>query len=259
MGLFILANISTDINNVCIICPQAETTIFSDDLKTSDINSLNYGTRYGPDSIDPHCAVDPWSFNVIEQVVETLFSYDFSDPELSIIPRLASDYGVWSPDGLNYTIPLKTGVIFHDGTSFNATAVKWSFDRLAYFMNISGTLPSSTSRYINSYLYQWHDGTPIIKRTEVINLYTVRFILNRPFGALEALLCYTGSGILAPSSTSFTDYISLSTGDLIGTGPFEYDQYINGIGVEFHAFENYWAGMANIINLNFTIINDEEI
>ena len=72
-AFLILTLILTNINEINLIYTPEEKKIFSDDLKPSDINSLNYGTRYGPDSIDPHCAVDPWSFNVIEQVVETLF------------------------------------------------------------------------------------------------------------------------------------------------------------------------------------------
>ena len=104
---------------------------------TGEIASqLRYGTATEPVELDPHYSWDGASINVIDQVCEGLFTYDFSDPELSIIPNLASSFGTWSFDKINYTIPLRIGIKFHDGTPFNATAVKWSFDRLNYFSNV---------------------------------------------------------------------------------------------------------------------------
>jgi len=217
---------------------------------------LIFGTMMGPDSIDPHDAWDTYSSNVMDQVVETLLSYDFSAPDLAVIPRLATNLGIWSVDNLNYTVTLRTGVIFHDGTSFNASVVQWNFNRLAHFMNVTGMLPPGEWPTIIDQMYRWEDGTPIINRTEVINLNTIKFVLNRPYGVFDALLCFSGSGIVSPASTPGTEYIDLETGDLIGTGPFEYDYYILHDEVKFHAFENYWAGAAEIKDLTFKVISD---
>jgi peptide/nickel transport system substrate-binding protein len=221
-------------------------------------NNLIVGATYGPNTIDPHNALAQISFNVIDQVIETLYTYDLGDPNLPIIPRLASDYGTWSPDGLNYTIPLNSGITFHDGSPFNASTVQWNFDRLNWFLNVSGTLWDNTSKTIMYELYEWPDGTPIINRVEVINSNTVRFILNRKFGAFKDLLCFSGSGILSPSSTSSTEYIALSTGNVVGTGPYMYDHYIMDTEVKLHAYENYWRGMAMIENITFSIIQNSD-
>jgi ABC-type transport system substrate-binding protein len=225
-------------------------------LKTSQTTSLIIGVRSGPFSLDPHDAWDHGSFNVIEQVCEGLFTYNLSHPNKEIIPRLASDYGTWSNDGLNYTVPLRQDIIFHDGTSFNATAVKWSFDRLAYLMNATGDLPSSSLlSYIES-VYRWPDGTPIINKTEEIDLYNVKFVLNKPFGGFEALLCFSGSYILSPLSTPFSTFIDLNSGKLVSTGPFSYDEFIASISVTFHAFDSYWRTNSTITNLILKIIPD---
>jgi hypothetical protein len=60
---------------------------------------------------------------------------------------------------------------------------------------------------------------------------------------------------MSPLSTLPENYINL-TGDLVGTGPFVYDEYIENVEVNFHAYENYWAGAAQIDVLKFIIISD---
>ncbi|MFX1250353.1 MAG: ABC transporter substrate-binding protein, partial [Promethearchaeota archaeon] len=203
------------------------------------------GVAHGPYEIDPHNTRDPISYQTIDQVCEGLYGYNYSDPEMAIIPYLATGDGIWSPDGLNYTIPLRSGVTFHDGTSFNASAVKFTFDRLAYLMdNDMATVED---------LYNFRDGTPIINRTEVIDTYTIKFILNAPYAPLQALLCFSGSYILSPTSTPATTIIDTETGDLVGTGPFVYDDYIPDVEVNFHAYDDYWQGIADIELMKFKI------
>ncbi|MFW9827719.1 MAG: ABC transporter substrate-binding protein [Candidatus Thorarchaeota archaeon] len=229
-------------------------------IKTDDQNpqlntipSLVFGTGSGPITIDPHKAWDSASVNVIDQVVETLFTYDLTDPYNVIVPRLAKSLGKWSRDYLTYTVKLQTDINFHDGRSFDGYAVWWNFERLKYFINVIGT-PFE-------WLYKWPDDTPIINSVEyAIGSDEVRFVLNRPFAAFEALLCFTGSGMISPNPDFFTEEITL-TGDLNGTGPFIYDGYIPGDEenygeVNFHAYENYWDGLANIEYLKFLIIED---
>ncbi|MHA2087215.1 MAG: ABC transporter substrate-binding protein, partial [Promethearchaeota archaeon] len=220
-----------------------------------------YGTRYGPSDIDPHNAWNVASFEVINQVLETLFCLNLSDPSFPIIPKLASDFGTWAgpnPDGTwNYTVPLKSGVLFHDGTPFNATAVNFSFSRLNYFVENSLTQFET--------LYKYHDIPDdteklILNRTEIIGDYTIRFILNEKYVPFEALLTFPGSSILSPTSTPLTTFIDTNTGDIVGTGPFVYDEYdnINNF-VSFHANEDYRDGKADIDTLKFIIISDPDV
>ena len=216
----------------------------------SDIFKLIYGTSDGPSSLDPQDCWYSASSAVIDQVCEGLFGYNLSDPDLAIIPKLATN-GTWS--GNNYTISLRQGVVFHDGTKFNATAVNFTFNRLAYFMENSLAVAST--------LYEYYDvGTssmlPLINHTEIIDEYTIKFVMNKPYGLIEALLCFPGSYILSPASTNATGVIDTLSG--IGTGPFVYDYYIEDDEVKFHAFENYWAGKPNITILKFSIIKDPQ-
>ncbi|MFX1599141.1 MAG: ABC transporter substrate-binding protein, partial [Promethearchaeota archaeon] len=204
-------------------------------------------------NLDPQNAWDSNSFNLINQVCEGLFKHNLSDPDYGIVPQLAEDYGTWNDN--NYTISLKTGITFHDGTSFNATAVKFTFDRLTYLINNSMAAAGS--------LYEYYDldlgmNVPIINKTEIVNENTVKFVLNKPYGIFETLLCFPASYILSPTSTPPTEVINDTIGDLIGTGPFDYDHIIINKEVKLHAFENYWAGKANITVLQFLVIPDAQ-
>ncbi len=234
------------------------TLLFNANGEASQDNNdfvLIFGASSSPVDLDPQYAWDSASIDVIDQVCEGLYTYNLSDPELAIIPSLAIVDGTWTINGLIYTVPLRQGVTFHDGTKFNATAVKWTFDRLAYLMNATGTLPASVGVTQFKDLYK-NKNMPIINNTVIIDEYTVGFVLNTPFTPFQALLCFSGSYILSPTSTNATGYIDMATGDLVGTGPFVYDSYTEDVEVKFHAFENYWDGAPNVNNLTFSIINN---
>ena len=200
-------------------------------------------------SIDPLYNPDPNYVNgmVLDQVTEGLFAYNQNAKNSPIIPNLALDRE-WSPDGLNLTCSLRERVIFHDGTPFNATAVKWNFDRLYRFTKTM----SIDDIWVWSYMYFLSDSRPIINETVVINENTIRFVLNMPYVPLLALLATWQSYILSPSSTPENDFIDTLTGELIGTGPFklgfvEWDPYWEYSGkITIVANKNYWGGEPSI-------------
>ncbi len=213
------------------------------------------GIPYGPANLDLHDAWDANSFHVIEQVCEGLFAYNLSDPDHSIIPNLALS-GSWNPTGTEYTCVLRQGVTFHDGATFNADAVIFTWNRLNWALNETGTNTDHVSVFES--LYTFPDGRPIVSNIIKNNDYNVTFVLNDPYVPFEALLCFSGSFMLSPSSTPPTSYIDTLTGDLVGTGPFVYDNYTLDTEVNFHAFDSYWKGKANITNMKFVqIVNPD--
>ncbi len=80
------------------------------------------------ESLDPGSVSDGESSRVTHQVLETLV--DFEEDSFELKPGLAHDWEM-SDDGLTYTFHLEEDVKFHDGTDFNAEAVKVNFDRFA--------------------------------------------------------------------------------------------------------------------------------
>jgi len=75
---------------------------------------------------DPYDANDTLSQAMAKSFYEGLFGFDRN---MKLIPVLAESYTV-SNDGLVYTVKLKHDIKFHDGTDFNAEAVKANFDRV---------------------------------------------------------------------------------------------------------------------------------
>ena len=75
---------------------------------------------------DPYDANDTLSQAVAKSFYQGLFGFD---KDMKMVPVLAESYTA-SKDGLVYTVKLKSGIKFHDGTPFNADAVKVTFERV---------------------------------------------------------------------------------------------------------------------------------
>jgi len=265
--LAVLAVASIIGNGVLLLQPE---TVIAPDLGVT----LVMGTSRGPVDLDPQYAWDSASSDVIEQVTEGLFSYNLSDPSLGLIPQLALA-GAWgsgaNADGTyNYTVWLREGVYFHDGTRFNATAVKWSFDRLLNLMDLGITQIAELYEY---YVETVIDNAtadpvtykdivkPIINDTVILDEYVFQFKLNCEYGPFQALLCFSASSILSPTAHAddFGSLLETATADLVGTGPFVYDKTETGVEVIMHAFDYYWGGRAQIDTLIYSIITDAQI
>src|SRR5215211_6393750 len=74
-------------------------------------------------SLDPVNATDGESFRATRQVFDTLL--DFAPESFDLIPALATEIPEPEDGGRSYTLKLRDGVKFHDGTDFNADAVKF--------------------------------------------------------------------------------------------------------------------------------------
>jgi len=217
--------------------------------------TLVFGTMYIVVDLDPQGSWDSASMDVIDQVCEGLLAYDFFDANLEIGPQLATSKGTWNPAGDEYTILLRDDVTFHDGTHFNASAVEFTWDRMEWALNSTGTNMIDITIIEELYVFP-EDGKPIVNHTVINSEYNVTFILNRPYLAFEALLCFEGSYILSPTSTPDDRYLDTATDDLVGTGPYEYDSTEAAVEVLLHRYDDYYETVAPIENLVFSEITD---
>ncbi len=183
---------------------------------------LRFGLRTEPDNLDP--AVTPWavSHRVMMHVYDTLVWQDPGD--LGFKPGLAESWQV-SPDGLAYTFKLRRGARFHDGTPFNAAAVKFTFDRIADPETKSGFAATLLGPYA---------GADLIDEQTI----RVRFkVASAGFldGASQAFL-----GIVSPAAVrqQGKDFGQRP----VGTGPFIFKEWVRQDHITLERNPDYqWA------------------
>ncbi|MHA1499801.1 MAG: ABC transporter substrate-binding protein, partial [Promethearchaeota archaeon] len=152
---------------------------------------------------------------------------------------------------------LREGILFHDGTPFNAVAAKWNLDRLLYLTNCTGTNTGAVA--ITQTLWMFPDGvTPIINNVATVGTYNISITLNGAYVPLLSTLSYINAGMISPTAhaSEATSFIDLTTGQPIGTGPFRYEYFVPGVEVRFTRWDNYWKGPAYFEEMIFVIFYD---
>ncbi len=195
----------------------------------------------GPAVLDPADSWDSVSNDMIRHVCDNLWYYDLYDPDFALEMRLAAEYPTWDATMTELTVILRENVFFHDGTPFDAEAVKFTFDRITYFLNWTGDLPGTSHVCDPSSLFFDMRGRPILNKTIINDDFNITFVLNNPNGVFIPLLSYDACAILSAETTSATEYLELGTDILVGTGPFEYVRYIAGEELKFKRFDLYWG------------------
>jgi len=189
---------------------------------------LTIAMEYDPSTLDPLGMTDTPAANVFMHVAESLFRLD-PDGELEYV--LAEDFEA-SDDGLEYTISLRQGVDFHDGTPFNAEAAKWNLIRFRDEASFGPTLLEAVSDI------------------EVVDEYTIRIHLSDPFGPLLSHLAHSFTGFLSP--TAVDDGVDYP----VGTGPFEYVRWIPDTELVLERNPNYWGEGPYLDELVFLPISE---
>lgn len=215
--------------------------------------------------LDPQYAYDTASSAVIENVCEALYQINWSDPSYPTVPLLATALPTISTNGLEYTIPLRTGVEFHDGTVFNAITAKWTFDRYNFFINWSGndylpapfnvSLPISVLPTQTGILFETAGGLPLINRTEITAPYEIKVVLNEKKASFMALLGFYGMSMLSPNHAPANRYY-YNYEKLVGTGPYELSFILADVEQKIIAFEDYWQGVPQVESAVWVILDD---
>jgi peptide/nickel transport system substrate-binding protein len=168
---------------------------------------VRYGLTLSPSGIDPHVNASSELGIPLTSVYDTLV---YLDPETrGFVPGLAERWEI-SEDGLAYTFYLKEAK-FHDGTAFDADAVRFNLDRIT-----SADLKSQKA----AFMLGPYD------RTEVVDKSTVRIVLKQPFAPLLDSLSQVYLGMASPSAVQKwgTEYQLHQ----VGTGPFVMADYMPG-------------------------------
>jgi peptide/nickel transport system substrate-binding protein len=196
--------------------------------------TLNF--RLGPEQLDPQIENSSSGQRALDSMFDKLVDLD---AELNVVPQLAHDWEV-SDDGLDYTFHLEEGVTFHDGTPFNAEAVKFTFERVLD--------PEFGSPFLGDYT--------MIDSIEVVDDSTVVFHLQYPHGPFVRRLGVGQASIISPTAVQKwgEDFGSHA----VGTGPFMLEEYVPNERVVLLRNEGYWQGPPALEKVTFTFISEEQ-
>jgi len=146
-------------------------------------------------------------------------------------PQLAERWET-SADGRTWTFHLRRGVKFHDGTPFNAAAVK---EGIARVVN-----PELKLRQASKFAG--------ITSVDVVNEHTIRLTTNRPLGALPGNLSHqAGGSIQSPAAAKAGKFP-------VGTGPYRFVEYVPDERLVLAANKDYWGGAPSLDRLVFRIV-----
>jgi peptide/nickel transport system substrate-binding protein len=178
--------------------------------------TLNIAMADDSDILDPTIARTYVSRIIFEGLCDKLFDID---ENLNVVPQLALSYNYETPTSL--VLHLRPGVLFQDGTKFDAAAV-------AYTLTRHLTMSGSTRRAEISSL----------DRTEIIDPLTIRLVLKAPSAPFISQLTDRAGMIVSPKAAA-------AEGANFGnhpvcTGPFSFAERVAQDHVTLDRFPGYW-------------------
>jgi peptide/nickel transport system substrate-binding protein len=184
-----------------------------------------------PDQLDPHKTSAYFSFEVLENVFDTLVE---PDADLEMRPALAESWDI-SPDQLSWTFHLRRGVAFHDGSPFTADDVVFSYRRI-----IDEQLAN---------VDKFSAVTDVSARDPA----TVVIRVKQPTpNLLTNIGGFKGMAIVSRRNVESGQIAT----NPIGTGPFAFAGQKSGDSITLKANPSYWAGPPKVSGVTFRFISE---
>ncbi|MGD6834883.1 glutathione ABC transporter substrate-binding protein [Sutcliffiella halmapala] len=189
-------------------------------------------------TLDPHGMNDTATTNATTQLFDRLTEYAADG---SVVPALAESFE--AVDDTTWEFKLKEGVKFHDGTDFNADAVKMTIERI-----IDPEFASPRAVVLN-----------MITEVVVVDDYTVQFKTEKPFAPLPAHLAHNAGSIIAPSAIEEENSGGKKVSENpVGTGPFKFVSWSTGSEMIFEKNADYWGEKkAAVDTLKFVVVPEQ--
>lgn len=185
-------------------------------------------------SLDPQLettAPGAWIYQLILEPLVTMGA------DMKVKPLLATGWRTISPTRMRFT--LRKDVKFHDGTPFNAQAVKFTFDR-AFDARNPG---------------RWASIAGPIKGAEVVDDTTVDIVTTEPYAPLLYSVAMVYAGIASPTAVQRlgADFSRRP----VGTGPFKFEEWRTNDRISVVRNDDYWGPRANLDRMVFRVIPEE--
>ena len=176
-----------------------------------------------PRGLDPGIADEGESSKVNVQMYEGLLAYKKDSSQVE--GCLAKSWDI-SEDGLEYIFYLQEGVKFHDGTDFDAEAVKYNVERQ--------TIYKTEDMAYADFVYG------VVERVEAVDKYTVKMILKEPCTPfLNNLAMAMGAPMVSPAACEKYDNNLME--HPVGTGPYKFVRWDKKEAIVLERNEEYWG------------------
>ncbi|HIK18721.1 MAG TPA: ABC transporter substrate-binding protein [Leptolyngbyaceae cyanobacterium M33_DOE_097] len=204
-------------------------------------NTIVYGSTGQPVNLEPGNISDGNSLIAQDQIYNRLLEFKPGTSELK--PALATEWSV-SPDGKTWTFKLREGVKFHDGTPFDAAAVKFNVERWWDRKHPQGFRNAGKTYEIWQQIFGGFKGEPnsLLEEVVAVNPTTVQFRLKQPFAAFPNGIGAGFFGIASPEAVKQAGAAYGTPGaQAVGTGPFLFKEWVTGDRIVLDKNPNYWV------------------
>lgn len=199
------------------------------DLGDDSAGNLIAAIAGEPDQLDPHKTSAYFSFEILENVYDTLVE---PDAGLEMRPALAESWQV-SPDQKTWTFELRRGVSFHDGSPFTADDVVYTYRRI-----IDEKLTNA-------------DKLSAVSAVTAVDPDTVVITVKAPTpNLLTNLGGFKGMAIVQRRNIESGQVATHP----VGTGPFAFVARKSGDSITLKANPRFWGGPPKVSGVTFRFI-----
>lgn len=202
--------------------------------------TLVYGAGGEPVNLEPGNIEDGNSLIVQQQIYNRLVQFKPGTTDLE--PALATEWKS-SEGGKVWTFKLRSGVKFHDGTDFDAEAVRFNVDRWWNPKSDYGYRDAGKTYAIWQNLFGGFKGSPesLLEDVVVEAKDTIKFVLRQPFAIFPTAIASGYFGIASPTAIKKAQAsYGTPSSFAVGTGPFIFREWRRGDRIVLAKNPNYW-------------------
>jgi len=189
-----------------------------------------WGKSGDADTLDINVTSNGEAWEVAAQIFNLLVRT--KQGRTDIEPDLATSWSV-SPDGLTWTFKLRQGVVFQDGTPWNAEAAKFNFDRWADEKNPYHVVQGFDYTYWKGFMGD------VFSEARVVDPYTLQIALKQPDGPLVYNLAIIAFAFNSPAAIK--QYGAQGIGQHpVGTGPYRLVDWVRDDHITLDANPSYF-------------------
>ncbi len=192
-------------------------------------------------------STDTSSNRVIDLMFNSVMTVDPSD--VSPKGELAEKFDI-SSDGITYTFNLRSGVNWHDGQPFSAQDVKFTYD-LAMNPKTGSPRTSELTERVDS-IDAPDDSTIVVKLKAP----------NAAFMVSNAVYNIIPQHVLKdvdPAALAQDAFSTGKKGRTIGTGPFQFEEWVKDDHMTLVKYDGYWQGSPNLDKYIYKVVPDQNV